>query len=100
VLVAVGVALLLDNTIDLRDSADSTVRADAYVSRVFNVERLVVDVETGLRGYVITGRGLFLQPLHGARAQLLGAIAALQRSASNAHAYWRWPRAIWERRVH
>src|SRR5689334_16884304 len=88
-LVAVGVALLLDNTIGLRNTADSTVRADDYVSRVINVERLTLDIETGLRGYVITGRRLFLQPLHNARVQLPAAIAALQKSASDANAYRR-----------
>jgi CHASE3 domain sensor protein len=58
-LVALGVALLLSNTVSLRSSADATLRSDDYSAAVVNVERLVVDIETGLRGYIITGRPLF-----------------------------------------
>jgi CHASE3 domain sensor protein len=86
VLVAAGVAVLLVNTFALRSSADSTNRADAYLLRVVSVERLVVDAETGLRGAVITGRTLFLQPLHGAQSQLAAAIVALRQSAADGHA--------------
>ena len=76
-LVAIGVALLLSNTIKLRDSADATIRTSAYLAAVDHVEQLVVDAETGLRGYVITGRTQFLAPLHLAQAQLPGAVKAL-----------------------
>jgi serine phosphatase RsbU (regulator of sigma subunit) len=89
VLVSAGVALLLNNTIALRGSADSASRADLYLLRVANVERLVVDAETGLRGQIITGLPLFLQPLHRAQAQLPRAVAALRQSASESRAYQR-----------
>lgn len=79
--VAAGVALLLGNTVSLRNDASSTFRADAYLARVVNVERLVVDVETGLRGYVITGRGLFLAPARFARLALPAAMDQLRRAA-------------------
>ncbi len=94
VAVAIGVALLLGNTIGLRNSADSTMHADAYLLRVVAVERLVVDAETGLRGYVITGRSLFLSPLRNAEAQMPGAVAALERSARLNHAYERQAQAL------
>lgn len=93
-LVAAGVTLLLINTIDLRNSAQSTNRADLYLVRVLNVERLVIDSETGLRGDVITGRSLFLQPLYKAEAQLPGAIADLRRAAAQNHAYQRQTEAL------
>lgn len=86
-LVAIGVALLLSNTVNLRSSAGSATRADAQLLQVVNVERMVVDAETGLRGYVITGRSLFLQPLYAAQSQLPGATAALQHAAAANHAY-------------
>ena len=35
-----------------------------YLDATINVERAVVDAETGLRGYVITGQPLFLAPTH------------------------------------
>lgn len=81
-LVAAGVTLLLINTIKLHRSAQVTTRSDAYLVTVINVERLVVDAETGLRGYVITGRPLFLAPTRSAQAALPGAVGALDRAAS------------------
>lgn len=81
-LVGTGVALLLHNTLGLRRSADTTSRNDQYLLRVVELERLVVDAETGLRGDVITGRTLFLQPLSQAQAQLPAATRDLQRSAA------------------
>jgi serine phosphatase RsbU (regulator of sigma subunit) len=86
-LVAGGVTLLLVNTIDLRNSTRATDRANLYLQRVTGVERLVVDAETGLRGDVITGRSLFLQPLYHAQARLPGALAALREAAAQDHAY-------------
>lgn len=77
-----GVALLLHNTLGLRHSADTTTQTDQYLLRVVQLERLVVDAETGLRGDVITGKPLFLQPLSQARGQLPTAIRNLQRSAT------------------
>ncbi|HTU98556.1 MAG TPA: hypothetical protein VMF14_22080, partial [Solirubrobacteraceae bacterium] len=59
-LVALGVTLLLVNTVKLRHSADATTRSDTYLTAVINLEGTVVDAETGLRGYVITGRAVFL----------------------------------------
>jgi serine phosphatase RsbU (regulator of sigma subunit) len=81
-LVALGVTLLLINTVKLHRSADATTRSDTYLAAVVNVERLVVDAETGLRGYVITGRSVFLQPTHMAQRALPPAIDALDRSAT------------------
>lgn len=87
VLVAVGVALLLGNTVSLRNTADSTINLNGYLLRAVTVERLVVDEETGLRGYVITGRQLFLQPLRNASPQLPAAEGALLSAAVANHAF-------------
>jgi serine phosphatase RsbU (regulator of sigma subunit) len=81
-IVGAGVALLLSNTLTLRRGADATVRTDVYLLRVVDLERLVVDAETGLRGDVITGRSLFLQPLHEAQAELPGATREVEQSAA------------------
>ncbi len=80
-LVALGVTLLLVNTVGLRHSSAATTRADTYLLAVINDERLVIDAETGLRGYVITGRPLFLQPTRAAQAAFPAAQAALRRAA-------------------
>lgn len=87
VLVAAGVALLLANAFALRSSSESATRAQTYLLRVADLERLVVDSETGLRGEVITGRTLFLAPLRNAQAQIPAAIAGLRQAASEDHAY-------------
>lgn len=93
-IVAGGVALLLNNTVQLRDGTVSSERADNYLLSVVNLERLVVDAETGLRGQVITGRTLFLQPLQRAEARLPAAIRALERAASQDGMYRRQSAAL------
>jgi serine phosphatase RsbU (regulator of sigma subunit) len=80
-LVALGTTLLLINTIRLHSSAEATRRGDAYLVAVINDERLVVDAETGLRGYVITGRALFLEPTRRAQAAFPQAQLALRQAA-------------------
>ena len=60
IVVAVGLALLLSNTISLRNNSDATIRDDTYLLRVTDVERVVINAETGLRGYIITDRHEFL----------------------------------------
>ncbi len=85
--VAVGVALLLAGIINLRDSADATLRSDTYLVRVINVERSVVDAETGLRGYVLTGDTSFLAPMVQAQVQLPAEAAALEDEANRENAY-------------
>lgn len=80
VLVGLGVSLLLINTVKLHHSASATTRSDAYLVAVISLERYVVDAETGLRGYVITGRPVFLQPTRAAQKGYAGARAALARA--------------------
>lgn len=86
-LVAVGLALLLRNTLQLRTSANATIRGDAYLLRVVDLERLAVDAETGLRGDVITRRKLFLSPLRLADRELPGAVGLLERSVAKTGLY-------------
>jgi serine phosphatase RsbU (regulator of sigma subunit)/CHASE3 domain sensor protein len=85
--VAFGVALLLGNIVHLRATAGATLRTGAYLDATINVEREVVDAETGLRGYVITGNRLFLQPTQTAESQLPEATVALEQAASRDGAY-------------
>ncbi len=85
--VAGGVALLLSNATKERSVADATIHSNAYLLQVTNVERLVVDVETGLRGYVITGHPLFLAPLRSAESVLPGTLTVLQQMAREQHEF-------------
>lgn len=82
VAVALGVTLLLTHIVDLRSSADASLRTGAYLDATINVEGLVVDAETGLRGYVITRDRGFLAPERAAVAAMPGAAEALQRAAA------------------
>src|ERR1700691_2405141 len=75
--VGVGVGLLLVGILNLKSSADGTQRASALLEQVITVEGLAVDVETGLRGYIITGAPVFLTPLEGAERSLPGSTATL-----------------------
>ena len=93
-LVATGVALLLSNTLELRRDAQATTRSDDYVARVVDLESLVVDVETGLRGYAITDRPLFLQPLRRAQDELPAAEMELRRAVAINHVYQRQSEAL------
>ncbi|HUB04763.1 MAG TPA: SpoIIE family protein phosphatase [Solirubrobacteraceae bacterium] len=79
--VALGIALLLGHIVHLRTTADATLRTGAYLDATINVEREVVDAETGLRGYVITGKPLFLSPTQTAESDLPAAARALEQAA-------------------
>lgn len=87
VAVALGVALLLTHIVALRSSANGSLRTGAYLDATINVERLVVDAETGLRGYVITVDRSFLAPERSAIAAMPGAAAALKRAAAEDGAF-------------
>jgi serine phosphatase RsbU (regulator of sigma subunit) len=87
VAVAVGVTLLLTHIVDLRTTAKASLRTGAYLDATIDLERLVVDAETGLRGYVITGDRGFLAPESSAVAAVPGAAAALQRAAAGDGAF-------------
>ena len=87
VAVALGVTLLLTHIVDLRSSANATLRTNDYLSAVIAVERQVGDAETGLRGYVITGDPVFLAPERSAAAAMPGAATALARAAADDGAY-------------
>jgi CHASE3 domain sensor protein len=64
------VRVLLVTIDDLRE-AERTVRdSDSLLVTANELERLVVDLETGVRGFVITGNDQFLQPFSAARGNL------------------------------
>lgn len=87
VAVAVGVGLLLAAILQSRDTADATLRSDALLQRVIVVEQSVVDAETGLRGYLITGADVFLSPLENAKQDLPSQVRALNGAARADHEF-------------
>jgi signal transduction histidine kinase len=72
-------AVLLSSVADLR-AAERRARESESVLVVANrLERLVVDLETGQRGFIITGQESFLQPWRDAQAAIPGQAATLER---------------------
>lgn len=71
------VALLLTSGVLLNHALSANTHADQYTQQaqqeleaLETMLKLVLDMETGLRGYVITGNQDFLEPYTSARAQL------------------------------
>lgn len=55
-------AILLNAARDLRDSDRGLRSSLEVIGMAYRTLRLVVDLETGLRGYVITSQPAFLEP--------------------------------------
>ncbi|MBT2297509.1 diguanylate cyclase [Pseudomonas fluorescens] len=52
---------------------------ESQIESIRNVQSLLVDAETGERGYALTGKDVFLQPYYIAVSQLPGALESLRR---------------------
>jgi signal transduction histidine kinase len=61
-------AILLVAIQDLRSSGRQATQSRSELATADNLEKLVIDLETGVRGFVITGQERFLQPWTAARA--------------------------------
>jgi CHASE3 domain sensor protein len=66
-LVAAAFAALIRAVTEERDSADQAIRSQEVIAAANRLERLVLDLETGQRGFLVTGKERFLQPWQGAR---------------------------------
>src|SRR3954454_1430940 len=92
--VAVVIGLLLANVEDLRSSQRGALRSGRVLAQAAMNEKLLVDMETGVRGFVITGRDDFLSPWNAARTQLRGAASRLESLTSGDPSQQRRARAI------
>jgi signal transduction histidine kinase len=70
-------ALLLVTISDLRDSARRATDTRAELAAADSLEKLVIDLETGARGFLITRHEGFLEPWRTARAVFPGRARAL-----------------------
>jgi signal transduction histidine kinase len=61
--------LLLLSIDDLRSSARLTSNARQELAAADRLEKLIIDLETGVRGFVITRQERFLEPWEGARTE-------------------------------
>ena len=66
--IATAFAVLLTSVADLRTSERRARESEEVLVVANRLERLVVDLETGQRGFIITGQERFLQPWHDAQA--------------------------------
>lgn len=77
--IATAFAVLLSSVADLNASEDRARRAEEVLVVANRLERLVVDLESGQRGFVITGQRRFLQPWSDAQVGFPGQAKNLQQ---------------------
>ncbi len=82
-LIAAILVALLVSVVNLRDSDQTVRRSSDLLAQSYSDERMVVDLDTQLRGFLITGQSSFLSPLHHDRAVLPGALARLRQLAKD-----------------
>jgi signal transduction histidine kinase len=70
VIVGAAFAVLLVSVADLRATGERARHSEQVLAAANQLERLVIDLETGLRGFVIAGQERFLAPWQAARAVL------------------------------
>jgi two-component system, sensor histidine kinase and response regulator len=73
--------VLLVSVTNLRDADTVARRSSDLLAQAFADERSVVDMETGLRGFLLTRQPGLLQPYNQAQAQLPGELATLRSLA-------------------
>jgi signal transduction histidine kinase len=77
--VSTAFAVLLISDADLRSSAWSARHSQEVLTAASQLERLVVDLETGQRGFILTGEERFLEPWQAARVALSAQASGLER---------------------
>src|SRR5262245_52263289 len=68
---------------DLREDQQRTDRSQQLLIAANGLERLLLDLETGARGFILSGQDRFLGPWNTARAELAGRAATAQRLAAS-----------------
>ncbi|MDX6423933.1 MAG: hypothetical protein QOI67_1404 [Gaiellaceae bacterium] len=75
-------AVLIVTILDLRDSNRDSRRSQEVIVAANRLERLVVDLETGQRGFLVTSEERFLEPWAAARLALPDASSEFNRLAA------------------
>jgi signal transduction histidine kinase len=83
VVVAAAFATLLLAVFALREATEREGRAKDVATASLELEKLVVDLETGLRGFVLTRNARFLGPWTEAREELPAALRNFERLAAH-----------------
>ena len=82
VLLLLLTGLLLWEVGDLLESHEDARRSQLALTQVERVRQLLVDRETGVRGYLLTGDPVFLEPYHAAGQRLPQALDELDEGLS------------------
>ena len=82
ILVGTAFAILVRAIEEERDSAELATHSQEVIAAANGLERLVLDLETGQRGYASTRDARFLEPWRAARAAYPAAIRELNRLAA------------------
>ena len=77
VVMALLIVLLLAQLQALRGATEMVDYSDAVIAQANEVQRLLIDLETGVRGYLLTGDRVFLEPYDQARGDFDSAVAGL-----------------------
>jgi CHASE3 domain len=77
--IAAAFAVLLSSVADLRTTERRARQSEEVLVVANRLERLVVDLETGQRGFVITGQERFLQPWRDAQVAFPGEAGTLEQ---------------------
>jgi signal transduction histidine kinase len=85
-LVAGAFAVLIQAVSALNDATQREVRSKEVRAATFELEKLVADLETGLRGFAITGEERFLRPWQEAYDELPDGVENFERLASTSGA--------------
>ena len=81
-LVAAAFGILVFAVTTLDDATKRERHAKAVTAQTLQLEKLVLDLDTGLRGYVLTGKRDLLEPWTSARKALPAKLKGFQRLAS------------------
>jgi PAS domain S-box-containing protein len=76
-IVGLAIGALLLTIADMRDASQAARRSSVVLARANDTEKLVLDLETGARGFLDTRREAFLQPWSNARQKLPAATERL-----------------------
>jgi signal transduction histidine kinase/ActR/RegA family two-component response regulator len=74
-------AVMISAIGDLRQASDRRGKSERAIELAANTERLVIDLETGQRGFIITSEERFLQPWHEAQRKLPRSLRMLAAAA-------------------
>jgi signal transduction histidine kinase/CHASE3 domain sensor protein len=100
----VGFAATVSGYRSIRHQTRAEERADSAAIAGLRIEKLVLDLETGTRGFALTGDDRFLQPWRAAQRELPAQVALLRSATSDPEAdridaKWRAYMRDWSRPV-